>query len=489
LLFIPTSKFFVYLWRVSLKKTHMKKSLSLVIFLFFLTVSSAQNIAVLAVVDERTELLSAVFRMAGAEEYVNNTLFTYTHVLDSFLLKFKEDSLIRFARKIRKSNGIAYDAIMSYAVHLEISDSIRFIKDYIPGQIDQRWNPNIESGFLILLNDFYRKSNFHSFYQSHNSYYKEVENRFQDVLKEVDYQWFTHFFGVKSDGSFSVIISLLNRGNYGPSIQFLDGSKQVYSINGVYRTDSLGYPNFGKGLEPVIIHEFTHSFTNHLVKKYLKQLLPKGKKFYKPVQSLMKQQAYGTPETMLYEMMVRACVIQYYKDKDSSKVQQYLNNEMSKGFLWIKDLYLLINDYEMNRSQYPTLESFMPKIVKLQKSLNPKKMNRAYSKLCGHFLEISIPDGSDEVPYDTVRLLVTFAQPMNTCCYGISHGKKGEQYFPHFIKELIWDPETKSKFTATMVLEPDKSYSLCFPGEFFLTQNGFPVQGILYLDFNTIQKK
>lgn len=466
----------------------MKKYLSLWICFTISLVVSAQTVKVKAVVDERTELLSTVFRLVGAEEYKNNVLAKYTAELDSFLTDFKQDTLIHYAKQIRKSNGIAYDAIMSYAVHLEISDSIRFISQYIPGQIDERWNPEMEQHFLKLLHDFYFKTNFHQFYIAHSGYYSEVENRFLDVLKDVDYEWFPKFFGVKSDGSFSVIISLLNRGNYGPSIKNSDGSKKVYSINGVYRTDSLGFPIFGKGLEPIIIHEFTHSFTNYLVNLYTDQLIKKGKKFFKPVQEIMRQQAYGTPQTMLYEIMVRACVIQYYKDHDSSVVQKYLIDELANGFLWIRELHVLLNQYDKSRAQYPTLESFMPEIVKLQKSLSPRKLKKEYNKQCGSFVGLSIPDGSKNVPYDTVKITITFAQPMNIGTYGISYGKKGESAFPKFLQQMSWDPETKTKLTATMVLEPDKEYSLCFPGQFFLTKTGFPVEGILYLDFRTIKK-
>ncbi len=467
----------------------MKKCLLLLIFLISLQLSYAQIAKVVAVVDERTELLSAVFRMANAEEYVNNTLTEYTQELDLFLQNFKQDTLIQYARQIRKSNGIAYDAIMSYAIHLEITDSIRFIKEYFPGQIDKRWNPEMETHFLMLLNDFYQKSNFHRFYESKSTYYKEVENRFQHILKDVDYEWFPYFFGVQTDGSFSVIISLLNRGNYGPNITFTDGTKKVYSINGVYRADSLGFPIFGKGLEPIIIHEFTHSFTNPLVNKNIKQLLPKAKRFYKPVQSLMQQQAYGTPQTMLYEMMVRACVIRYYQDKDSSKVKSLLQEELANGFLWIEELYELLTIYDQNRNKYSTLESFMPEVSALQNSLHPTKMKKEYLKMCGAFVGTSIPNGSKEVAFDTVKVTITFAQQMNTGSYGISYGRKGKQYYPTIVRQFHWDQETQTQFTVTMVLEAGKRYSLSFPGEFFFTREGFPVKGVLHLDFKTQKPK
>jgi len=463
----------------------MKKCISLLILCILYQINFAQVAKVVAVVDERTELMSAVFRMAGAEEYVNNTLTEYTKELDLFLQNFKQDSLIQYAIQIRKSNGIAYDAIMSYAIHLEITDSIRFIKEYIPGKIDKRWDPEMEARFLVLLNHFYQNSNFHRFYESKLIYYNEVEKRFQNILKDIDYEWFQYFFGVQSDGSFSVIISLLNRGNYGPNIVYPDGTKKVYSINGVYRTDSLGFPIFGKGLEPVIIHEFTHSYTNHLVNKNIKLLLPKGKKFYKPVAPLMQQQAYGNPQTMLYEILVRACVIQYYKDKDSNKVKLLINDELANGFLWIEELHDLLNKYENSRIQYPTLETFMPEIVALQNRLNPSKLKKEYLNKCGQFMGISIPNGSKDVPFDTVRVTITFAQPMNIGSYGISYGKKGKQYYPTIVRQFSWDPETKTKFTVTMVLEADKRYSMSFPGAFFITQEGFQVQGILNFDFKT----
>ena len=56
----------------------MKKYLILLAYLVISMTVSAQTVRVKAVVDERTELLSAVFRTVGAEEYKNNVLAKYT---------------------------------------------------------------------------------------------------------------------------------------------------------------------------------------------------------------------------------------------------------------------------------------------------------------------------------------------------------------------------------------------------------------------------
>ena len=74
---------------------------------------------------------------------------------------------------------------------------------------------------------------------------------------------------------------------------------------------------------------------------------------------------------MTYEILVRACVIRYYQEKnlDEDRIKHMIADEKSKGFLWIEELVNALSVYEKNRDKYPALKEFMPEIVKVQNNL------------------------------------------------------------------------------------------------------------------------
>ena len=69
---------------------------------------------------------------------------------------------------------------------------------------------------------------------------------------------------------------------------------------------------------------------------------------------------------MFSESLVRASVIRYLISHNTGPAiaNKEIQLQSSKGFIWIKQLVNLLGTYEKNRKRYPTLESFMPQIIK-----------------------------------------------------------------------------------------------------------------------------
>ena len=167
-----------------------------------------------------------------------------------------------------------------------------------------------------------------------------------------------------------------NGNNYGPAVNYLNGNKEVYSVVGAWQTDSLGLPVFSKeSYLQLIIHEFSHSFCNHLIDKHFSKLKKSAKGFYKYVPPKMEEQYYGSAEIMMYETMVRASTLHYLKEHNSeeNKLNRMITNEQLNGFILIKQLLNSFEQYQNSRAKYPTLDSYMPEIAKMLKSLSPKK--------------------------------------------------------------------------------------------------------------------
>ena len=102
------------------------RSAASIILLILLSFSAFSQLSpVTPKVDERTELLSIVFRLAGSEEYVNNAIPGYVKDIDTWFAPYKEGDVIKYAQKLGKTNGDSFDAVMSMAGKGEIIESIK----------------------------------------------------------------------------------------------------------------------------------------------------------------------------------------------------------------------------------------------------------------------------------------------------------------------------------------------------------------------------
>ena len=208
-----------------------------------------------------------------------------------------------------------------------------------------------------------------------------------------------YFFGKESPDTFSVIIGAGNGTNsYGPTLEYTNGSRDVYAILGcdnMWKTDSMGIPIYPPTTLPVIIHEFSHSFVNYLIYKNIDAFRESGEKIFSFVKKEMdNKQVYPSIDGMLCEALVRASVLKYAKDrnlenffikylkeKDPNFDQSVFENqplhdlllhdliqqEKVQGFFWIEELVAELDSYDKQRDIYPTLESYIPKLVEAYK--------------------------------------------------------------------------------------------------------------------------
>jgi len=470
-----------------------KKILFFLFSVLYVSGVDAQNIKISAKVDERTELLSAVFRLAEAEEYSGNDFPIYIDMVNEYFTKYKDHKVVSFAQEMRNKYGVAYDAVMSMAVHLKIENGkISLIENIVPKKINTRWHEDRIPRFLELLNDFYKETNFHIFFEQQKEVREIVEQNFQHIIDKIDFEWFEKFFGEQPNENFNLIISLSNSGHYGPSVEFPNKKRDVFSIISIDETDTLGMPIFEDWTVETIIHEFCHSFCNRLIDKHYNELQKNAKEFFKLQRRQMEYMAYGSAKIMLYETLVRMCVIKYGEShgENEKKTIQQIRRQRNAGFMWIENLFLELKKYDNNRDKYPTLDSFMPEIVKLQNSLKPKKMLKEQRKESSNstIQIIGIENNSQDVDPKLNKIIVKFSTPMTIGPSGISPGQKKSRDLRkyHFkVTKAYWNEETKDEWILEIELEPDKEYSVSFPRTFFLTEDGLYLKETYYLDFKT----
>ncbi|MCC6910288.1 MAG: DUF4932 domain-containing protein [Phycisphaerales bacterium] len=367
-------------------------------------------------VDERVELMSIVFRLVGAREYTMAPTATYVQEVDAHFGPFKEHATIQLAAKLRAERGISYDAVASYAVHLkggpQLEPKIPFDDPKV--QLESRWSPQAATEFLAALQQFADDSKAFEFFDAHRDFYDAAAQKLEAEIARRPYrQWIDGYFGASPGASFTGIVGLLNGGgNYGVKVVYPDGRLEILPIIGASRFDDAGLPVFSADDAGTITHEFCHSFCNPLVDANIGQMRTAAEQIYRHRAAIMKQQAYGSAQTMLYESMVRACthrfLVAHGSDREAAAA---LRNEVARGFLWTPELSELLAEYEQSRETYPTLASFMPRIVALFDEVAQDIEDRMAA--LPHVVRLTPPDGARDVSPDLEAIVIEFDKPMN----------------------------------------------------------------------------
>lgn len=439
--------------------------------------SKAKTPMVTAKVDRRIELTTIIARLAGYDEYLRNDFVSYTSDVDRHFAEYKNHPAIGFARKVRENNGIAFDAVPSLAVHLNPDLTPKFpFSDSAP---DERWGRKNAEEFAKLLQQFCRDADCETFFDSHAELYKTAETRMQEVINRVDFAWYKNFYGEVPKGSFNLYIGLLNGGmNFGPKVVYPDGREELFAVIGAWKTDEKGLPIFADDFLPTIIHEFNHSFINHLVYARTKQFQPSGEKIFQPVAAQMTRLAYGNWRTTIVESLVRAAVIRYLFDHgEVEKASAELINERNRGFLWIDELFVLLGTFENNRKAYPTFRSFLPLIegyaVDLSKRIEEKAKH--FEKRQPRVVAIdAFANGAQDVDPKLTQITFTFDQPLEGTGYSINRSAGGREHFP--IEKVIGYSQDRTKFTVEVKLKPDWEYEFDVTGLAFKSIDGYPLQ-------------
>lgn len=468
------------------------KKLSLFILGIYLSLSalgqSAREVK-LPRVDQRVELLSIVFRLAGNPEYNTTDNVNYVKQIHQHFDQFTDHPLIKFAKSLRDSSGIGYDAVMSMAVHLKQPPLLDAVGAFSGGLPDKRWNVATSEKFVSLLKQFYKDAGCNAFFKAQASAYATAEERFLELFKKLDVNWYYKFFGKSPDESFNIIIGLGNGGsNYGPHLNLPGQQKKVYAIIGSGTFDSTGAPVYGiASYLPTLIHEFNHSFINYLGDDYEQQLRGPGEIIYKKEAAKMGRQAYGEWKTMMNEALVRAAVIRYLyaHETDTLIADKELKQQLARGFVWMRPLVNLLGQYEKQRASYPSLESFMPQIVKFYAGVAPNinTYDNDYLRHCAQLLSVEpFKKGDSSVNAGITEITFNFDKRLDGVRYFFGPGKKGAGHYP---KPLGFRFANDNKSIVMKVaLQPNTEYQVSIAGSMMRTDDGYAVQNTM-VEFKT----
>lgn len=408
-------------------------------------------------VDRGVELLGVVFRLAGNREYGKCMVPRYAEAVDAWFGPRREHPAIQRAAQLRQQNGVAFDAVMGLAVHLDGTAALapRVPLTPRPPSLDARWADEAVA-FVGLLREFAADAEFEEFFAKHEALYATAVRKMRAHVDEnIQHDWFDAFFGARPTAAFTVTVAMLNGGHgYGPRVAHADGREDLHCVIGVWDLDKDGAPAFRRNVVETVVHEFCHSYCNHLVDAHLAALEAAGARIYAPVAAAMRQQAYTTPRVMLQESLVRASVIRYVTATGGpAKGRAEIGNQLRASFFWAGELAEELAAYEADREKYPTLAAFMPRVVEFFVAYAAKHgVDPAGQR--PRLVSISPADGAADVDPATSEIVVTFDRPMQDNSWSFVGGGPS---FPEVTGQPRFDAARKVLRLPVRLL-PDHAY-------------------------------
>jgi len=422
------------------------------------------------VIDPRVELVGIVYRLGGHPEFTQGNVRSYLDDIDEYFAPYRDHPVVKLSQELRKTRGISFDAVMQIALHIDDAFSPAPIRPLNDGSLmlysTGRWTPPEAERFIRELADFAKTSHFRDFYDRHSAIFEHTRQATQSFIDtRVDQQWLPSFFGVVPTGSFTVIPSMINGpASYGPTYRDADGKEHFYAIVGVNTVDDHGMPVIDSESLELVIHEFSHSFVNHLVAARRGSFDAAAGSMYGKVETAMNRMAYNDWETMINESLVRVAVIRYFQSHEGTEAaEEQIQEEVKRSFLWTRELSDLMGTYERHRRQYPTFESFIPQVAAFFTEYAPRldgiiaERERALEQQRPHVVSMQPANGSRDVDPALRHLVITFDRAMSAGYAIAGAGGEASEKQPT-ITNFHWN-DSGTVVEAEIRLEPGVQYA------------------------------
>ncbi len=344
----------------------MKKIiLSIILAVAATLTSTAQQIKV--EVSETVELMAILAHTADYSSYNVNLAGQYSNDINAWFAPYKQHEAVVLSRNIREKYGIGYEKVSNMAIHLDIEKGrLKLIGDR--SELNNGWQNVDLDDFVDKLNQFYKDTRFHEFFEQHRAFYDEGIKVYEtNVMSLFHPEWYARFYGTEAKEQFRIVIGFAHGDtNNGVSRQLPGQPREVFSIIGYVLNPNTGRPRLDATL---LFHEFNHSFVNPLLDNAANAALIEkiGQKLFQWSQPEMESQAYMDWRIVINESIVRAAVFVYMKDYGiiNRGTMDYLFEEIwRRGFRWTPELVEALRVYANKRDQYPTLNDYYPEIAR-----------------------------------------------------------------------------------------------------------------------------
>lgn len=390
-----------------------------ILFVFIAFILSVSSFAQLskAKVDEIIEMSGIVWNLAGADEYRQCGIESYNKDIKQYFKEFRKHELIKYCKQLRKERAIAYDAVYNASVilHLE-NDSIILSDGYTAKHLaerDERWTEEAFEQYVILLNQFFKDTNFMSFFNSQKTLYNKIENTVNDeVYGKINEKWFEDMFGCDFP-KFNLFVSPMNGpGNYGGDTRMpKDRNGICLGVLGTTPDNNIRISIFAF---ETAIHEIMHTFANPLVYENMDRFKKEDMEtLWKCSDKIFWETAVGV-HSLPFETLTRLFTCMYLADNGLS-YKFNIGKEMSVGFIWMKKCYDFMDNFRKNRNKYKYAGDYMPELADYISHLasDIEAVKEEYRNIRPIIEEVTPAQGSElDLSEDFVTFTIRFSEDM-----------------------------------------------------------------------------
>ena len=216
----------------------------------------------------------------------------------------------------------------------------------------------------------------------------------------------------------------------------------------------------------LLVHEICHSYVNPIVDRHAAELEPAARPLYRARAGVMRKQAYTNWKIMMYESLVRACVLEHLRQNGmgDAAVRQ-VADDYRIGFTWSAELAILLRKYQSERQRFKTFDDFIPLVAAF--------FARERAKLPAPPRLVSIrPNGV--VDAATTEMVLTFDQPMRDKSWSMLLDNAP---FPEITGAIRYDRKRRV-LTVPIKLKPATEYRFWLNSEErfgFISEKGIPL--------------
>lgn len=318
-------------------------------------------------IDPNRELMYSILHLTSyASKLRNGRVTALAAAVLGDLGQFKEHPAVAELDSngsLNWTRGLCFDTFSSFPGYFSsLPDSKRiheyddeFLGRVLPG-LSRAEKVKYLDAYWEKVKDFYKVSGFAGFFRKNEGVYRSYVDSVFERLPGTDVAALhEEYHGYRGFERFYIVPSPLNLppgGSFGGHIG-----------NSIFNFMGYGYDD-AQAVKFLALHEFGHSFCNTTVESHLPELGNYGF-LMNGLYEDMKKQGYGSWDTVMYELLVRAVHARLLlKTEGQEAAELFLLREIHEHkFVFIRDFYDLLDVYEKNRDEYPQLKDFYPRLM------------------------------------------------------------------------------------------------------------------------------
>ncbi|GDX82389.1 hypothetical protein LBMAG42_42000 [Deltaproteobacteria bacterium] len=421
--------------------------------------------------DPHFELLAALARAAGFDEYLQGGVPAWNAAVDAHFAKLKHHPAVNRLRRAR-AEGASYDAFPSLALHLtgEVgAPALLAPLEPWPPELDRRWKAVDLAAWLKEIASAARKADFAALWEAQSELRTGSAAAAAEARAAFDLPWFERWFGFPAPELH--VYGALGAGPHNYGVRRGGGRPAIAAYLGVTQ----GEPGITiEGAAELLPHEVGHSFVNPLMAEHRDVLQGPAERLHGAVRERMEARAYTTWETVLNESVLRAVVVRYLRDHGGeTAARMEVAAQMEAGFPWTPVLVDAFAAYDADRARFPTFGDYAVELAAVLSVIAEEESERAKSR--PHVVSITPANGDLSVSPATATIVVTFDRAMRDKSWSIVGG---EQVPPG--DNPGYDASLRV-FTLHVRLDPGRSYALSLNGgrfRGFQSAEGVPLEPV-----------